>query len=386
MLDRVDLRWGGVRVSKNIVVLSDGTGQEGGEGHNTNIYRMFDMVEDRTQRQVVYYDAGVGTGWRKVTGNAFGRGFSRNIRQAYQFIFEQFEVGDRIYLIGFSRGAATVRSLSGFIFHFGILPRSRPKLIKQAFRIYRKRKKRDFGMRVDDFVRANGTMYTNIEFLGCYDTVAALGFPIKSVASLIDQIPGFGWKFHDLDLSANVNNAYQALAVDDERRTFHPKLWNYPPPNPQTQFLKQVWFVGMHTDVGGGYRSGQTLSSIPLVWLTEQAAKCGVYVRADLEPIYEDAAGVMHDSRWKPTAKLYIKKVRSWDPQRSDQPIVHQSVLDRRAHGHSPVERKPNDTVDVAYDPWILEDHPPGKYDVEPWKKVDEQDWYHAVGSPEAIE
>ena len=137
MLDRVDLRWGGVRVSKNIVVLSDGTGQEGGEGHNTNIYRMFDMVEDRTQRQVVYYDAGVGTGWRKVTGNAFGRGFSRNIRQAYQFIFEQFEVGDRIYLIGFSRGAATVRSLSGFIFHFGILPRSRPKLIKQAFRIYK---------------------------------------------------------------------------------------------------------------------------------------------------------------------------------------------------------------------------------------------------------
>ena len=142
----------------------------------------------------------------------------------------------------------------------------------------------------------------------------------------------------------------------------------------------------MHTDVGGGYRSGQTLSSIPLVWLTEQAAKCGVYVRADLEPIYEDAAGVMHDSRWKPTAKLYIKKVRSWDPQRSDQPIVHQSVLDRRAHGHSPVERKPNDTVDVAYDPWILEDHPPGKYDVEPWKKIDEQDWYHAAGSPEAVE
>jgi hypothetical protein len=81
------------------------------------------------------------------------------------------------------------------------------------------------------------------------------------------------------------------------RRTFHPKLWNYPPPNPQTQFLKQVWFVGRHTDVGGGYWSGKTLSSIPLVWLTEQAAKCGVYVRADLEPVYEDAAGVMHDSR-----------------------------------------------------------------------------------------
>jgi hypothetical protein len=88
--------------------------------------------------------------------------------------------------------------------------------------------------------------------------------------------------------------------------------------------------VGRHADVGGGYRSGKTLSSIPLVWLTEQAAKCGVYVRADLEPVYEDAAGVIHDSRWKPTAKLYIKKARSWDPKRSDKPIVHRACWTER--------------------------------------------------------
>ena len=364
---------------KNIVVMSDGTGQEGGRGHNTNIYRMFDMMEDRTPRQVVYYNAGVGTGWHKITGNAFGRGIAKNIRQAYEFIFEQFEVGDKIYLIGFSRGAATVRSLSGFISHFGILPRSRSKLIRQAFRLYKKRGKRNFAKRVDAFVRANGTMHTNIEFLGCYDTVAALGFPIESVASVIDQIPGFRWKFHDLNLSANVKSAYQALAIDDERKTFHPKLWNYPPPSLQTQVLKQVWFVGMHSDVGGGYRSGMALSSIPLVWLTDQAVNCGLYIRKNLEPIYEDAAGVMHNSRGKPMAKLYRKKPRSWDPKRFDRPIVHRSVLDRQPLGPTPVERKPNDTVDVAYDPWILKD-PPGQYDVEPWKKIDSQDWYDAVG------
>ena len=365
---------------KNIVVKSDGTGQEGGRGHNTNIYRMFDMLEDRTPRQVVFYNPGVGTGWRKISGNAFGRGITRDIRQAYTFIFEQFEVGDKIYLIGFSRGAATVRSLSGFIFHFGILPRSRSKLIKQAFKLYKKRKRRNFAARVDAFLRANGTMHTKIEFLGCYDTVAALGFPIQSVASVIDQIPGFRWKFHDLKLSPNVKNAHQALAIDDQRRTFHPKLWDDPPPNPQTQVLKQVWFVGMHSDVGGGYRTGMALSSIPLVWLTEQAVNCGVHIERDLEPIFEDAAGVMHNSRGKLMAKLYRKKPRSWDPKRSDKPIVHQSVLDRRALGPTPVERKPNDAVDVAYDPWILKDHSPGQYDVESWKKIDSQDWYHTAG------
>ena len=368
--------------TKNIVVMADGTGQEGGRGHNTNIYRMFDMLEDRTSRQVVFYNPGVGAGWRKITGNAFGRGFTRDIRQAYEFIFERYEIGDKIYLIGFSRGAATVRSLSAFIFHFGILPRSRSKLIKQAFKIYKKRERRIFAERVDAFVRANGTTHTKVQFLGCYDTVAALGFPIQSVASIMDQIPGFRWKFHDLNLSENVKNAYQALAIDDERKTFLPKLWNYPPPNPKTQVLRQVWFVGMHSDVGGGYRSGMPLSSIPLVWLTEQAVNCAVHIRRDLEPIFEDAADVMHNSRGKLMAKLYRKKPRSWDPKRSDKPIVHQSVLDRHALDHAPVERKPNDTVDVAYHPWIINDHSPDEYDVEPWQKIDSQDWYYTAGLP----
>ena len=364
---------------KNIVVLSDGTGQEGGKGHNTNVYRMFDMGEDRTRRQVVYYDAGVGTGWRKFTGNAFGMGFSRNIRQAYQFIFEQYEVGDRIYLIGFSRGAATVRSLSGFIFQFGILPRSRPKLIKRAFQIYKGRRKEYFVSRVEEFLRANGTMHTQIEFLGCYDTVAALGFPIQSVASVIDQIPGFGWKFHDLKLSGNVKHAYQALAIDDERKTFHPKLWDDPPP-PQNQSMKQVWFVGAHSDVGGGYRTGRNLSSIPLVWLMEQAANHDLHVRTSLEPIFEDAAGVMHDSRGKLTAKPYRKEARSWDAGRSDRPRVHRSVLDRHGLENAPIERKPDETVDIKYNPWILRDLSPDQYDVEPWNPANSQDWYESIG------
>ncbi|TDI53502.1 MAG: DUF2235 domain-containing protein, partial [Acidobacteria bacterium] len=112
-------------MAKNIVIFSDGTAQEGGKGANTNIYKMFNMIEDRTPNQVSFYDAGVGTGWRRLTGNIGGAGISRNIRQAYAFLHENFEADDSIYLFGFSRGAATVRSLSAMIHHFGVLPKSR---------------------------------------------------------------------------------------------------------------------------------------------------------------------------------------------------------------------------------------------------------------------
>ena len=105
-------------MGKNIVVFSDGTGQEGGVGHNTNVYKTFNMILDRSPEQVSFYDRGLGTGFRKLTGNALGRGFSKNVRQCYEFIFENYRQGDEIFLFGFSRGAATVRSLTGLIHLF----------------------------------------------------------------------------------------------------------------------------------------------------------------------------------------------------------------------------------------------------------------------------
>jgi len=126
---------------KNIIIFSDGTGQEGGRGNNTNVYKLFNMIEDRTENQIIFYDRGLGTGWRKFTGNVFGMGISKNILECYEFLFKNFYSGDHIFLFGFSRGATTVRSLSGFIHMFGILPTSRPELIKRAYKIYKKKKK-----------------------------------------------------------------------------------------------------------------------------------------------------------------------------------------------------------------------------------------------------
>ena len=172
---------------KNIVVFSDGTGQEGGKGPDTNIYKIYKMLEDRTPRQVAFYDPGLGTtGFQRVTGIVGGNGISRNIQQCYRFIFDHFEAGDRIFLFGFSRGAATVRSLSSFIHYFGVLPKSRPELIGQAYRIY---KIKDEGRRreeADSFVGRHRTIWTRIRFLGCYDTVAALGLPLKGVNTVLD--------------------------------------------------------------------------------------------------------------------------------------------------------------------------------------------------------
>ena len=184
------------------------------------------MVEDRTARQIAFYDRGVGSGWwQKISGLAFGVGLARNVRDCYRFIFENYEAGDRIFLFGFSRGAATVRSLSYFIHLFGILPHSRPELIDKAWRIYKWTPAALLEARAREFIGRHHTMWTTVEFLGCYDTVAALGMPYRWASVLLDNFPGLRHRFHNFDLSPSVVHAYHALAIDDERKTFHPLLW-----------------------------------------------------------------------------------------------------------------------------------------------------------------
>lgn len=330
---------------KNIVVFSDGTGQEGGKGANTNIYKLFNIIEDRTQQQISFYDAGLGTGWRKISGNVSGAGISKNIIECYTFIFENFEAGDQIYLFGFSRGAATVRSLSSFIHYFGIIPKSRPELIKQAYKIYEISDDNERKKKASEFVARHHTMWTRIRFLGCYDTVAALGLPIKPLSVLINKIPGMQHKFHNFRLNESVENAYQALAIDDERETFHPVLWDADTLDYQT--IKQVWFCGMHTDVGGGYDE-QDLSDVSFVWMKNMAVNHGlrIYPKNTLA-VNGNVNGYMHNSRGEGWTKLYRKKQRSWDTLRPDKPVVHESVLQRINNTENKAE--------PAYKPWILE-------------------------------
>ncbi len=347
-------------MSKNIVIFSDGTGQEGGEGPSTNVYKLFNMVLDRSPKQIAFYDRGLGTGWRKITGTAAGMGISKNVCECYEFILEKFQAGDpgdpddkgdQIYPFGFSRGATTVHILSDLIHLFGILPKSRPELIGQAYKIYKTSDRENRKRRATAFVERHHTMWRKVKFLGVWDTVAALGVPIRAVDVVIDKIPGLKHRFHDLNLSPSVENAYHALAIDDERQTFHPALWD--PRIAEDQNMKQVWFCGMHTDVGGGYEE-QQLSDIALDWMVRKAKQHGleIYPRHDMK-IDGDPDGTMHDSRGGALSRFFRKKVRSWPVETHGKPVIHESVKKR-------VLNRDNETH-PPYQTWILS----GAYDIE---------------------
>lgn len=352
-------------MSKNIVAFFDGTAQEGGKGENTNVYQVFNIIEDRTEDQVAFYARGVGAGRHALAGGIGGFGISNNILRAYSFISENFKSDDSIYLIGFSRGAATARSLSSFIHHFGMLPQARPELIKQAYRIYKTRNEDARREKSEEFIRRHHNMWTRIKFLGCYDTVAALGLSWHLPSRMLDRIPGLQHRFHNLRLSEAVENAYHALAIDDERKTFHPELWDHE--TLEYQSLTQVWFSGMHTDVGGGYPE-RGLSDIPLVWLVDKAIDNGLRIypghRLNIKP---DPLARMHDSRGKWFLKLYKRQVRLWPADRGELPVVHESVIERASASPLP----PGDKTTPR---WILE----GEHTIEEWDKYETRDWYHA--------
>lgn len=332
-------------MSKNIVVFSDGTGQEGGKKFNTNVYHLFNMIEDRTSKQIAFYDRGLGTGWRKFTGKAFGAGLPKNICECYEFIFDNYQARDKVYLFGFSRGAFTVRSLSGFINLFGILPKSRKELIKDAYKIYKIDNEGKRERKAKDFLGKHHTMKCAIEFIGVWDTVKALGIPIKT----LDILNPFKHKFHDSRLCANVSAGCHALSIDDERLTFHPTFWDESNLGPG-QEIKQVWFPGVHTDVGGGYEQ-RGLSDITLEWMVKQATAKGLLIypgqKVQINPKADEE---MENSR-SGLARLYRKRQRIVPGNITLR--LHQSVLDRTLDKNN----KPD-----GYNPWILEN----EYSVEP--------------------
>jgi uncharacterized protein (DUF2235 family) len=346
-------------VAKNIVIFSDGTGQEGGTGNNTNVYKTFNLILDRSPGQISFYDKGLGTGFRKFTGNVFGRGFSENVLECYKFIFANYEHGDEIFLFGFSRGAATMRSLTGFIHWFGILPKSRATLVDEAWKIYKITNQTKREEAAKTFHAANHTMWATVKFLGVWDTVAALGVPDTRFDKVLNWIVPHG--FHNFELSESVINVCHALAIDDVRKSFHP-IYIEPRSNMKGE-LKQVWFMGMHTDVGGGYAE-TGLSDIVLEWMTGYAVKHGLRIYADPRRrkglCAPNPDGHMHDSRDKAWKKWVFKKSpRKW-LKRIGRPVIHQSVKLRTA--------SPSNVPKSGYEPWITK----LDYEVEPWTHLDE--------------
>jgi uncharacterized protein (DUF2235 family) len=274
--------------AKRLVVCCDGTWNRpdelrGGIPAPTNVAKIALAVartgEDGVPQRL-YYQRGVGT--RRLehySGGGFGYGLSRNIRDCYRFLVETYAPGDELYLFGFSRGAYTARSLAGLIRNCGILKPEHAGQVGAAYALYRSRRDRHTPTAIESQIFRR--MYahedeTPIRFVGVWDTVGALGIPIDGLRlPFMDRL----WGFHNTDLSPSVQSAYQALAIDEQRGPFKPTLWTQRAAA-SGQVLEQVWFAGVHCDVGGGHVDCG-LAEIALLWMADRARARGLAFEPD---------------------------------------------------------------------------------------------------------
>ena len=288
---------------RRLVVCADGTWNTADEADchartPTNVItlaRTLCPVASDGTSQIIYYHDGVGThrGLEHLLGGALGEGIERNICDCYRFLIQNYADGDEIFLFGFSRGAYTVRSLAGLIHNSGLLCPEHGDRIPDAFALYRDRgdTARPSGPDAQAF-RAAYAREVRITCIGVWDTVGALGIPIEGLNLLHPD----RYAFHDVTLNRRVDNAFQALAIDERRGPFTPCVWEQKPRVGQR--LEQVWFAGVHSDVGGGYAESG-LSDVAFEWMRERAEECGLsfameHVRRVVRPAFD---AVMHDSR-----------------------------------------------------------------------------------------
>ena len=260
-------------MAKNIVFCADGTWNHPHSpalvsGADTNVYKLYKTLAV-TSSQVTFYDDGVGADGltiERLVGGAFGAGLFQKIKDGYTAVCHAYEEGDSIFLFGFSRGAYTARSLAGMIAICGLPAQGfDQRLVDTAFQAYRNRAQRQSLL---DSLAAYKLFGAKITMLGVWDTVGALGIP-----GAVFGIDGPEYGFLDTSLHPDVLHAYHALSIDERRREFLPTLWTSVPAPGQT--LQQVWFAGVHCDVGGGYLE-TGLSDITLGWMLGRAVENGI--------------------------------------------------------------------------------------------------------------
>jgi uncharacterized protein (DUF2235 family) len=383
---------------KNIIVCCDGTGNEV-EANLSNVLKLYRIVR-RNEDQVVFYHPGVGTisdseAWSRLKSDAFGvwglltgYGLDEDILCAYRFLIDTYSEGDSIYLFGFSRGAYTMRVVAGLLRLIGLLERPQRDLAAYALTAYKRAAEENdltIGWR---FERVIGTRRVPIRFVGVWDTVSSVIVPRPDRLYLPSM----------QTLPYTRTNSYveifrQAIAIDERRRMFRINRWTEPQkyqPNPfdensaQAQDVKQVWFAGVHADIGGGYQETESgPAKYPLGWLIDEAVQHGLQInrsmynhlvlgqerqggtRSYTEPSF---MAKLHNSMtlgWKPL-EIIPKRVkwRDWpqrhsllglylplcEPRRMDDGSrVHYSVFERfdADPKYRPINLPPRDRVQI---------------------------------------
>jgi uncharacterized protein (DUF2235 family) len=318
---------------KNIAIFSDGTGQAGGlpGAIPSNVYRLFMACPVTPGIQETYYEYGVGSPldgsqlnhWRRLynlASRCTGLGITSNIADCYDALIRMYEPGDRIFLFGFSRGAYAVRSLGGVLSLCGI-PRYSPhgidlrtdkrarkravnRAVRHVYETYGRSKirKRERHVRSERFRKQYRSADAVPYFIGVWDTVRALGLP--GVSSFVF----WRHRFHDFGLDERVSYARHALSIDENRLIFFPELWEERESDRASNRIKQVWFAGVHSDVGGGYQEFE-LSDLALEWMIDEATAIAQPLIVEKPLLNPSHRGMQHDER-RGWGRLWMKGTR----------------------------------------------------------------------------
>lgn len=254
------------------VIILDGTMSSLKPGQETNAGLTYLLLRGLGHVSL-FYEGGVQwTDWSATPDVALGRGINRQIRRAYGYLASRYRAGDRIFLMGYSRGAYAVRSLAGIIDMVGLLRAecATERNIRQIYRLYQYAPSGDAARA---FRARTCHESAPIEMVGVWDTVKALGVRLP----LLWQFTEAAHDFHNHALGASIRHGYHALARDETREVFAPVMWDCPPG--WAGKVEQVWFRGTHGDIGGhlgGYEAARPLANIPLVWMLEKLEGCGL--------------------------------------------------------------------------------------------------------------
>jgi uncharacterized protein (DUF2235 family) len=367
-------------MARRLALFFDGTWNKlyGGlqEAKNTNVGILCTAARQcEGDAQSVYYETGVGSAdWNALVGGVLGAGMDRKILEGYEFLVRNYKDGDEVFVFGFSRGAYSARSLVGLIGRVGLItkvnvnvheeaqaferlvdaqsPRAEGAhwaMFNRAYAIYRDRSGTPAAR--DAYAAEFREKYSRpmgIKCVGVWDTVGSRGIPNDSFEQFNHAVHGF----HDVKLGTIVDHAFHALALDERRAAFEPALWSAPAR--ATQHVEQVWFLGDHSDVGGGHEDspvGARLADIPLAWMAERARELGLELK--LPPLRSEEEIVAQARRHDTYSEFLEGKYRKLHPPAPRRPgdpafcaqSVHPSVTARwRAEGgrYRPAEQDLN--------------------------------------------
>lgn len=364
---------------RNLVLCCDGTANEFARDR-TNVVKLYYCLVQQPELQAVYYHPGVGTmeppgalsNWEKrkaiIRGLAFGEGLERDIADAYVFLINHYRPGDRVFLFGFSRGAYTARAVASLVRMYGLLPPGNDAFVPYAVRMLTGVNSSDHSLHSKAFALASQFRETfdpdrrcSLHFVGVWDTVSSVG-----------------WIENPLRLPYTTSNpaiahGRHAVAIDERRAFFRTNLW-WPGSTPEEtgpRDMKQIWFAGVHCDVGGGYPEEESgLSKIPLKWMLEEAEALGLacdQARKETVLGFRGGGYVAPDPRahaheslsgWWRLAEFVRKSHYDRNSGRTDRrmnlgrprtfppaPLIHGSVYER---GDEYLKRLPSDSVKVG--------------------------------------